>query len=604
MSTVSAPGGPDVTAWPPREGVTAAHGRAVLNWAAGTSPGHPRVCLVRGARGSGKSQLLAWFLMGSAGHPRTTVHATVLSAGLFTDAFAWELGRQLGYGPLSPARLLDRLTVDQRPLLLLVPDLHRSGRGPADRPPAHPATLVQDLLLPLLELPQTRAIVEVGDSGLLDGWAPAQPAEPARPAEPTLTIDVGDKPFGNFAEPAEGDGEGDLTAQLRRTSDGRPLWDLAPETVREHALDQALLAPDSVHAVRALLTDPGFLLHGSPVSIAACLADERIPTPPGLRQTWRLAAPQLSDPEHSAAQRAALLHAAALGAGPALARYLLPLAEGHVFTAVWSRPDAALTALAPVPGGPGDGQGELLAADPLGDLTLLDAATGLSTAVVPVPSPSTARPQGIAVRHDRSLLLLTDTGALYPAGEDPTAVLGHIAAHHGQAALRNPDLRPCALGQCPHGGITVIGDEQGNAHVWSMETPQAVPHSRALHSAPVTAVACLAQPDDQHTLVMSAAMDGTVRLWETSADPMPAPVEQRPALVTAMAAAQTAHGPVLAVAWSDATLHLWQILTGRVRPIPLLVPCRALALSRDSRLTVGGPEGAYAVRLDTARLWD
>ncbi|MDX6330471.1 MAG: hypothetical protein QOI83_2854, partial [Streptomycetaceae bacterium] len=64
------------------------------------------------------------------------------------------------------------------------------------------------------------------------------------------------------------------------------------------------------------------------------------------------------------------------------------------------------------------------------------------------------------------------------------------------------------------------------------------------------------------------------------------------------------HGPVLAVAWSDATLHLWQILTGRVRPIPLLVPCRALAFSADSRLTVGGPEGAYALRLDTTRLWD
>lgn len=99
-------------------------------------------------------------------------------------------------------------------------------------------------------------------------------------------------------------------------------------------------------------------------------------------------------------------------------------------------------------------------------------------------------------------------------------------------------------------------------------------------------------------------MDGTVRLWETSADPMPAPVEQRPALVTAMTAARTADGPVLAVAWNDATLHLWHLLTSRVRPVPLLVPCQALALSPASRLTVGGPEGAYALRLDTARLWD
>lgn len=588
MSTAPTGLAPDITVWPPLSGVTAAHGPALLNWAADTSPGRPRLCLVRGARSSGKSQLLAWFLMGSAAHPRTTVHAAVLSAGLFADAFAWDLGRQLGYGPLSPARLLGRLVADQRPLLLLAPDLHRSGRGPADRPAARPATLVQELLVPLLELPQTRAVVEVGNTGLLDGWGNAESVE---------TVDVGDTPYGTYAEPVP-------PARLPRTPDGRPLWDQAPQSLREHALDQALLAPDAEHAVRALLTDPGFLLHGSAVSIAACLADERIAAPPGLRRTWRPAAPQLSDTEHSDTERAALLHAAALGASPALAGYLLPLAEGHVFTAVWARPDATVTALAPIPGG----QGELLATDPLGGATLLDADTGRSTA--PVPSPGTARPQGIAVRHDHalSLLLLDDSGALLPAGVDFTGVLGRIAAHHGQASLRNPDHRPTALGQCPHSGITVVGDEQGNVHVWDPGAPRDAPLSRALHPSPVTAVACLALPGDGddggHTLVMSAAMDGTVRLWETSADPMPAPVEQRPALVTAMTAARTADGPVLAVAWNDATLHLWHLLTSRVRPVPLLVPCQALALSPASRLTVGGPEGAYALRLDTARLWD
>ncbi|MER0481898.1 hypothetical protein ABR737_26790 [Streptomyces sp. Edi2] len=587
MSTAPAPAGPDIATWPPLEGVAAAHGPALLNWAADTSPERPRVCLVRGAKGSGKSQLLAWFLMGSAGHPRTVVHAAVLAEGLFTDAFAWELSRQLGYGPLSPARLLDRLAVDQRPLMLLVPDLHRSGRGPADRPPARPATLVEDLLVPLLELPGTRALVEVGNSDLLDGWAKAASVE---------TLHVGDTPSGALSEPPKVD----LTTQVPRTSDGRPLWDQAPQALREHALDQALLAPDAEHAVRALLTDPGFLLHGSSVSLAACLADERIPAPPGLRRTWRLAAPHLSDTEHSSAERAALLHAAALGASPGLARYLLPLAEDHVFTAVWARPDAAMTALAQVP----FGQGELCAADPLGDVTLLDVATGRSTAPAPSPPPSSARPQGLAVHQDGSLLLLTDTGTLHPTGDDPTGSLDHIATHHGQAALKNPDVTPSAIGQCLRSGITVIGDEQGTVHVWDPAAHYAGPRARSLHAAPVTAVACLAFPDDGHTLVMSAAMDGTVRLWETSAGPMPVPVEQRPVLVTAMTAAPTHHGPVLAVAWNDATLHLWHIPTSRMRSVPLLVPCRALALSPSSRLTVAGPNGAYALSLDTARLWD
>lgn len=604
-------GGPDLAAWPPLEGVTAVHGPALLGWAADTSPTRPRVCLVRGARGSGKSQLLAWFLMGSASHRRTTVHATVLSEGLFTDAFAWELGRQLGYGPVPPDRLLDRLAVDQRPLLLLVPDLHRSGRGPADRPPAEPADLVRDFVVPLLQLPQTRAVIEVGDTALLDGWADGEPVE---------TVDVGDKPYGTVTEPAADD----LMAQLVRTPDGRPIWDQAPPAVREHALDRALLAPDAGRAVRALLTDPGFLLHGSAVSIAACLADERIPAPPALRQTWRSAAPQLSDSDHSAPERAALLHAAALGADPTLARYLLPLAERHVVTAVWSRPDASVTALAAVPPGHGSehsgehsfGQAELLAADPLGGLTVLDAATGRGVTTVRVPRSSTARPQDFAVRPDGSLLMLTDTGSLQAAGEGPdygagnpagepsTGVLGRIAAHHGQAALKDPVLRPSALAGSHGGGLAAVGDEQGNVHVWKLETPGPAPRSYALHQAPVSAVACLDLPEDGLTLVLSAGMDGRVRMWETSADPMPEPVEQRPALVTAMAAARTAHGPVLAVAWNDAGLHLWQLFTGRVRRVPLLLPCAALALSADALLTIGGPEGSYALTLDTARLWE
>jgi len=583
-------GGPDITAWPPLEGVTAAHGPALLDWAADTTEGRGRVCLIRGTRGSGKSHLLTWFLVGSAGHPRTTAHATIPSAGLFTDAFAWELGRQLGYGPLSPDRLLERLTADPRPLLLLVPDLHLAGRGPADRPTADPAALTEELLLPLLRLPQTRAVVEVGDTDLLDAWAGAE------------SIDVGDTPHGSFVPPELVLGGEDLIARVPRTDDGRPRWDLATEAAREHALDQALLSPDTGHTVRALLADPGFLVHGSPVSLAACLADERIPAPRGLRQVWQEAAPQLSDIEHGTGQRAALLHTAALGASPDLAAYLLPLAEQHLFTAVWARPVAAVTALASTPG---DG-GELLAADPLGGLTLLDPTTGRSTTAV--VSPSTARPDGIAVRRDRSLLLLTDTGALRPVTTDTegtaAGVLGHIAAHHGHLTLRQPRRRPTALGQCPRTGTTVVGDEQGSVHVWALETYHPTPHSQDLHNAPVTAVTCLTLSDDRHTLVMSAAMDGTVRLWATSAGPMPEPVERRPALVTAMTAVDSADGPVLAVAWNDARAHLWHVPTGRVRAIPLLVRCRALALSPDLRLTIAGPDGTYALRLDARRLWD
>jgi hypothetical protein len=598
VSPSPASAGADITRWPPLDGVAATHGSALLEWAACAPPERSRLCLVRGSRGSGKSQLLAWFLAGSASRPSTTVHATVLAEGLFTDAAAWELGRQLGYGPLPPERLLERLAVDDRPLFVLVVDLHRSGRGPADRPTADPANLVRDLLAPLLDLPQTRAVVEVGDTDLLDGLADVGLV---------TTIDVGDEPFTDADEASTS--EGDFL--LPRTPDGRVRWDKASEAVREHALDRALTAPDPAPAVAALVSDPGFLLHGSTVSIAACLADERIPAPRGLRQTWRLAAPHLSDVEHPASERAALLHTAALGPSPLLARYLKSLLADHAYAAVWARQDMAVSALTALPGKPGT----ILGADPLGSLFEIEAATGRYGASIPRTAAGMTRLDGMAAGAEHGVLLLSDTGALHHTGEEQGGVLDRIAAHHGQAGLGQQDLRPGALGHSPCGRFVVIGDEQGGVHVWNLEASETAPLSRLLQSAPVTAVTCLVLPGEGELLVVSTAMDGAVRLWKTSADPMPRPVEQRPALATAMTAQQTSVGPVLAVAWNDASLHLWHLPSGRVRSLPLLLPCSSLActtapagpdrpaLSDRLCLTIGGSEGSYALSLDAARLW-
>ncbi|MFF4214167.1 hypothetical protein ACFYZE_33455 [Streptomyces sp. NPDC001796] len=596
MSLSPTSAGPDIAQWPLLDGVAATDASALLEWAACAPPDKSKLCLVRGGRGSGKSQLLAWFLAGSASHPSTTVHATVLAEGLFADAVAWDLGRQLGYGPLSAERLLERLAVDRRPLLVLVVDLHRSGRGPADRPAADPATLVRDLLAPLLDLPQTRAVVEVGDTGLLDGLPGAGLV---------TTIDVGDEPFTKYGEAPTTEDD----SPLPRTPEGRVRWDKASDTVREHALDWALTAPDPGPAIAALVGDPGFLLHGSTVSIAACLTDERTPAPRGLRQTWRLAAPHLSDVEYQTSERAAILHTAALGPSPLLARYLQPLLADHAYAAVWARQDMAVSALAAMPGKPGT----ILAADPLGSIFEVEAATGRHG----VPTPQTAagmpRLDGMAAHAGHGVLLLSDTGVLHHAGEEPGSVLGLIATHHGQAGLGHPDLRPSALGHSPCGRFVVIGDEQGSVHVWDLEASEPAPLSRVLHSAPITAVTCLVLPGQGETLVMSTAMDGTVRLWKTFADPMPRPVEQRPALATAITTQQTSVGPFLAVAWNDASLHLWHLPSGRVRTVPLLLPCSSLACTTapdrpalaDSRLclTIAGSEGSYALGLNAARLW-
>ncbi|WP_228473060.1 hypothetical protein [Streptomyces cyaneochromogenes] len=582
---------PDIASWPPLDDEKRAAGRQLLGWAADGSGARRRLCLVRGAEGSGKSHLLAWFLAGSTGQPRTTVHATVLAEGLTADTFAWDLGRQLGYGPLSPARLLDRVSQDERPLLLLVPDLHRSGAVPADLPAAAPATLVADLLEPLLSLPHLRAAVEIGDSGLL-------------PADGAEIIDLG---RGRTAAPGDRANPGkstfaELAATVPHTHDGRPDWAQAPAPALRHILAAALRTDDEGAAVRSLLADPGFLAHGSATALTATLADERIPVPGQLRQVWKRAAPELTAHHADSAERAALLHAAAVGTDAALTEYLRPLAQRHWWSAAWARPELPVGALAPVPGE----KRRLLTADVTGRIRTCDTDTGAAAGAT--GSPPSARPVSVAPRDAHSMLLLDETGVLLPvvAEDDPISgfMLGHIAEHHGSAALVDDGSQVTALGgggaQSPY---AIVGDRAGNVHVWSLSDYQDTPGSYRVHEQPVTAAACLHIPADDLTLTFSAALDGSVRLWETSGEPMPVPVEQRGCLATALAAADTSVGPVLAVAWSDAELHLWHVFSGRMRTLPLLHACSALALTPEGLLFVGGPEGLYAARLRLDGLW-
>ncbi|MFF7279187.1 hypothetical protein [Streptomyces griseorubiginosus] len=631
---------PDITSWPPLDEEKRAQGQRLLDWAA-VGEG-PRLCLVRGAGGSGKSALLAWLLAGTVGRPGVTVHATVPSEGLTTESFAWELGRQLGYGPLSPDRLLDQVAADERPLLLLVPDLHRAGAGPADLPSAEPETLVAELLEPLLALPHLRAAVEVGTSGLLAAHGGAE------------VVDLGEGG-------GDGDGTGqsssvssvssvsyvsyvDLVAAVPRTADGRPDWSQAPAPVLRRILDAALRTDDQGAAVRGLLADPGFLVHGSATALTATLADERIPVPGRLREVWRRAAPELTAYHTDSAERAALLHAAAVATDPGLAEYLRPLAGRHWWSTVWGRPDLSVSALASVPGV----EGRLLAAERTGRLGTYDVGSGASLGAVSGVSgaslgavsgvsgasldtspgvfdasrasglsdgaaasfghPAVVRPRSLAARDARSALLLDGSDALLPlvTEDDPTTAfaLGRIAEHHGSAALAGEESLVTALGG---GGIrspyAIVGDRGGTVHVWSLGEYQDVPRSCQVHEQPVTAATCVDTADGL-TLTFTAGADGSVRLWETSAEPMPVPVQQRRYRTTALAAADTPAGPVLAVAWSDGELHLWHVFSGRVRVLPWLRGCDALALTPDGLLVIADPGGLSAVRLRLDVLWE
>jgi hypothetical protein len=599
---------PDMATWPPLDEDKHAPGRQLLDWAAAGDG--PRLCLVRGAEGSGKSALLAWLLAGTVGRPGLTVHATVPSEGLTTESFAWELGRQLGYGTLSPDRLLDQVGADERPLLLLVPDLHRAGAGPADLPSAAPESLVAELLEPLLAIPHLRAAVEVGGSGLLAGDGDGDAA----------IVDLGEGGDGGEVNGISQPAYADLVAAVPRTAGDRPDWAQAPDTVRRRVLDAALRADDQGAAVRGLLADPGFLVHGSATALTATLADERIPVPGRLREVWRRAAPELTAYHTDSAERAALLHAAAVDTDPDLTEYLRPLAGQHWWSTVWARRALPVSALALAPGGE---ERKLLASDPTGRLRTYDVGSGASDGgasdlgtvggsasdgtASAIVRPASVRPRSIAPRDARSALLLDRSDALLPlvTDDDPTTAfaLERIAEHHGSAALAEEESQVTALGS---GGTrrpyAVVGDRGGTVHVWSLGEYQDVPRSSPVHEQPVTAVTCVDTADGL-TLTFSAGADGSVRLWETSAEPMPVPLQQRRYRTTALAAADTSAGPVLAVAWSDGEVHLWHVFSGRVRALPWLRGCDALALTPEGLLVIADSEGLSAVRLRLDVLW-
>ncbi|CAL9404707.1 hypothetical protein SUDANB6_01530 [Streptomyces sp. enrichment culture] len=184
----------DIASWPPLDDDKRAFGQQLLGWAADDSGDRPRLCLLRGAEGSGKSRLLAWFLAGAAG---------------------------------------------------LVP-------GARPGPPPHPRR---------------------GAASRRLGGRRTRPAGGPR---------VSGARIGNRAH--------------------RPA------------------------------------------------RRERVPAPGSLRRVWRLAAPELTGHHTDGVERAALLHAAAVGTDPVLAEYLRPLTQQHRWTAVWAQPDLPVAALAAVPG--------------------------------------------------------------------------------------------------------------------------------------------------------------------------------------------------------------------------------------------------------------
>lgn len=156
-------------------------GRALLDWLEDERA--PRHCRVAGSPGSGRTHLLSWLAASCPpNNPRTgrRVHALLPVEGLTVDSATWLLAHRLGLPARTPTDLLEALQ-DGVPRTLAVTDLDRAGGGLL---PGMPERIAAELLVPLLQVPWLRLLVES-----TSGTAAAAVLTEAAPTTAVLDLD-------------------------------------------------------------------------------------------------------------------------------------------------------------------------------------------------------------------------------------------------------------------------------------------------------------------------------------------------------------------------------------------------------------------------------
>ncbi|MYV99843.1 hypothetical protein GT354_16405, partial [Streptomyces sp. SID3343] len=136
--------------------------RALLGWL--DDEHAPRLCVVTGSPGSGKSHLMAWLHAASeveSTPPERRIHVFLPVRELTVHSVVLVLADRLGVAARTPRELVAGLAAEPRRIVIGVADIAAFGGRPDEG-----RRIVAELLDPLLELPHVRLVVECADAEL------------------------------------------------------------------------------------------------------------------------------------------------------------------------------------------------------------------------------------------------------------------------------------------------------------------------------------------------------------------------------------------------------------------------------------------------------
>ncbi|MFI9339882.1 hypothetical protein ACIG0D_01190 [Streptomyces sp. NPDC052773] len=545
-------------------------GAALLSWLA--DPAAPRLCLVTGSAGCGKSQLLAWLVAhgtrpGTA--PERRVHGFAPLSGQGVLVTVWTLAEQLGVTARAPGELRAALAADQRRTVIVLPDLHAA---------TDPLSLI-DLVSGLVGLEHIRLVVE------------ARTGDDAVPALKALAPAVLDLDEPHWTDPAR--------AEAWRATHPTPLGPPPAETAEEPLN----------------LDDPDVICTADPSRVTTAY-ETNLDEQGGLRAAWLRAGQSLLH-DHEPADRALVLLAGlGDGADPRVRPALEQLASGAPWRLLWSRVRGDVTPPWPGPvlalasDSPGPLEGRLLVADHQGTLRLVSLSDAAPAGRLPEPVRDVA---DLCALPDGTVAVVDSEGRLHtrrlPTAPRPSGLAallddGPSASERAAGALVTAAADERATAIAASELAVALADVTGQVHVVLLGNPKGEALSERLHEGSVRALAVVDVAVDRADgaagrtpLVYSGGADGRVRAWGPGHVPMGVPVAERPRPVNALAATMTKAGLTLAVAWGDGLIEYHRLdaqerLTFRPGP-----PVNSLSVTGEGDLLIGTDESLICLRL-------